>query len=149
MPMMRFMDELLREHELIEQVAGSLLTYADQFRDDRAPREDGAALVHFFRTFAGKLHHGREEDVLFPALVKEAALPETGPIAALLEDHHQMAALLTGMEETLEGDLDDDARGRFRELAYAYSGQLLHHIDAENSVLLPESEARLMRAGVR
>ena len=60
-----------------------------------------------------------------------------------------MAAVLTGMEETLEGDLDDDARGRFRELAYAYSGQLLHHIDAENSVLLPESEARLMRAGVR
>jgi hemerythrin-like domain-containing protein len=143
------MDELLREHELIEQVAGSLLTYADRFRDERAACEDGAALLHFFRTYAGRLHHGREEDVLFPALVSEAALPETGPIAALLADHHDMAALLTGMEQILERDLDDDARGRFRDLAYAYSGQLLHHIDAENSVLIPESEARLMRAGVR
>lgn len=143
------MDELMREHRLIEQVAGSLLTYADQFREGRVPREDGAALLHFFRAYAGTLHHGREEDVLFPALVREAALPETGPIAALLADHQEMAALLTGMEEILDGNLDPGSRSRFRDLAYSYSGQLLHHIDAENSVLIPESESRLMRAGIR
>ena len=38
--------------------------------------------------------------------------------------------------------------GRLRLLATRHRRDLLAHIDAENSVLLPESEARLRRAGV-
>jgi hypothetical protein len=38
--------------------------------------------------------------------------------------------------------------GRLLDLTTRYRRDLLAHIDAENSVLLPESEARLRRAGV-
>ena len=39
---MRFMEELPREHEFIEQVVGSLLTYADRLKAGEAPVADGA-----------------------------------------------------------------------------------------------------------
>jgi hemerythrin-like domain-containing protein len=150
MAKMRFMEELLREHELIEQVVGSLLTYAGRLKAGEAPVEDGAGLVRFFRVFAGGLHHAREEEVLFPALVNEVALPgDRGPIAALLADHHEMAELLSGMESILASDLTPESAARFSDLAYQYENQLLQHIDAENSVMIPEAEARLVRSGVR
>ena len=44
--------------------------------------------------------------------------------------------------------LDDDGRSQLTSIALDYSEQLWHHIDAENSVLFPESEARLVRHGV-
>lgn len=144
------METLTREHELIEQVVGSMLTFAEQLKEGDAPVSDGREIVRFFRIFAGELHHAREEDVLFPALVNEAELPgERGPVAVLLADHREMAELLEGMEATLSGELTPEAKRRFSELAYAYANQLLPHIDAENSVLIPEAEARLIRVGIR
>jgi hemerythrin-like domain-containing protein len=105
----------------------------------------------FFRVFAGAFHHEREESVLFPSLVRDANLPaDRGPIAVIVDDHHRMAAILDRIEEVLgrdaggEGDLET-----LRELAKSYSHELWAHIDAENSVLLPESEERLRQNGVR
>lgn len=144
------MDELQREHELIEQVAGSLLTFSMRLNDGKAPAADGSELIRFFRVFAGALHHGREEEVLFPALVNEARLPgDRGPIASLLADHLEMAELLTGMEQVLAAEITPESSATFLTLARSYANQLLQHIDAENSVLIPEAEARLLRAGIR
>lgn len=144
------METLLREHELIEQVVGSLMTWATRLDEDRAPVEDGRGFLYFFRVYAGDLHHAREEDVLFPALVKEAELPgERGPVAVILAEHHEMAELLSGIESIVESTSWSAAeRTRCRELAFAYANRLLPHIDAENSVLIPESEARLKRVGI-
>jgi hypothetical protein len=44
---------------------------------------------------------------------------------------------------------DETARARLLALAIEYSHGLWHHIDAENSVLFPESEGRLAKKGVR
>jgi len=95
-----------------------------------------------------RAEHDLIEDTLFVALQRDAELPgDRGPIAALLDDHHQMGRLLDAMDP-LAGDEGEDARGAFRDLALEYTKQLLHHIDAENSVLQPESESRLRRHAV-
>lgn len=133
---MRLVDELKEEHLLIEHMVGSLRTFA---ASAGAPESDRRAFAEFFERFAGDYHHEREEQVLFPALETEASLPrERGPMAAITEDHRALDALL----ETYlrEGN---------PSVANVYADLLLHHIDAENSVLFPESVERLRRVGVR
>lgn len=147
---MRFMEELVKEHELIEQVVGSLLTWAGRLGAGEAPAADGSEIVRFFRVYAGSLHHGREEEILFPALVNEASLPgDRGPVAVLLADHHEMGDILSRMEELLAAESTAESAARLSDLARDYASRLLSHIDSENSVLIPEAEARLIRAGVR
>jgi hypothetical protein len=61
-----------------------------------------------------------------------------------------MARTLDGIAPLLGGPLDTaDTRARLNDLSARYRRDLLAHIDAENSVLLPESENRLNRAGVK
>jgi hemerythrin-like domain-containing protein len=145
---MRLIDELRAEHELIERVALSLRVFARSRVAGEASAEDGPRYLQFFRLFAGSFHHGREEDTLFVALQRDAELPgERGPIAALLGDHHDMALLLELMEPLAASEAPEE-RVAFSELALDCSQRLLQHIDAENSVLLPESEQRLRRHAV-
>lgn len=147
---MQLIQDLRSEHDLIEQVVGSFRTYVEERLARAAAPGDAAAYIEFFRRFAGDFHHAKEEDTLFVALRAEADLPEEGPIAVLKADHRRMAGLLGELGELLGGDLGDPAtQERVKELARQYSHSLWHHIDAENSVLLPESEGRLLKKGVR
>ncbi len=147
---MDLIDALRAEHDLIEAVAGSLRTFVQRRRRGQADPADGARFVEFLRDYAGHFHHAREEDTLFTALVERAALPHHGPIATLVEDHHRIAALLDRIAALLALDSIDDEAGRQLDAAtIEYSRALWSHIDAENSVLLPEAEARLRKAGVR
>lgn len=136
---MKLVDELRREHDLIERVLGSLRSYAAHHD---APVEDGLAFLEFLGTYA-HWHHEREEGVLFPALEAEAMLPrDRGPIAVIEHEHVQLAAQLAAMKTALRD------RETFQRLATDYARALWLHIDVENSVLLPESEDQLRRAGI-
>lgn len=146
---MQLIDELRGEHELIEQVLGSLRTYVAQRLRGEAAAGDGQKFMSFFRLYAGHFHHAREEDTLFVALRKEAEMPERGPLAVLLDDHARLAGMLNELEPLLQSPLQAaPERARIEELATAYAHSLWHHIDAENSVLFPESEGRLKRCGL-
>lgn len=144
---MQLIEELRSEHALIEDVLGSLRAYVEARGTETVDAADGRRFLRFFRRFAGDFHHAREEHSLFTALAEKAELPaDRGPIAAMVAQHAQMAALLDQLGALMErSDLDPDASERMRALAISYSHALWHHIDAENSVLLPESEARLRR----
>jgi hemerythrin-like domain-containing protein len=147
---MQLIHDLRAEHDLIEQVVGSLRAYVEQRLAGAGDPADGARYIEFFRLFAGNFHHAKEEDTLFVALRRQADLPEEGPIAALTADHRRMAGVLGEMAGLVGAALADQrSRERLRELAIRYSHGLWHHIDAENSVLLPESEGRLLKKGVR
>ena len=64
-------------------------------------------------------------------------------------DHAHLASLLDQLEPLLTmAVLDADASQRVQDLAKAYSHALWHHIDAENSVLFPESATRFRRAHI-
>lgn len=130
---MGLLDDLRSEHVLIERMLGCLRTFALEGARDA---DDGAAFLRFFRLYAGRFHHAREEDVLFPALVAAEVPADRGPLKVLLDAHHAMARMLDAMDS-----------GITLELAERYGRALLHHIDAENSVLFPESEIRLRSRG--
>ncbi len=147
---MQLIEQLRTEHALIEQVAGSLRTYARRRARGEGDVADGAWFLAFFRLYAGHFHHAREEDTLFVSLQRDAEIPgDRGPIAVLLNDHRRMSGLLDALEPLITApSLDEGERAQLAAVALEYTEQLWHHIDAENSVLFPESEARLLRHGV-
>ena len=140
---MQLLDELRREHDLIDRLLGSLRTFAAKLGGGAAVG-DGLAILDCLQAYAGDWHHEREEGVLFPALGRFVP-SDRGPIAVLLSDHHMLADALSAMRQSL---VASDAAG-FQRLAFDYTRALWAHIDAENSVLFPESEIQLRRNGIR
>ena len=165
---MKLVDELRAEHVLIEQVVGSLRSYSAARLAGEGDPADGAAFLRFFRLYSGAFHHGREEEDLLPALVKHAEIrANSGPVISILLQHREMEKVLERMVPLLEGEpgtpvtvgtvgtvgtagaVGAVAGSReLLDLATTYARSLWLHIDAENTVLLPESEERLRHSGV-
>lgn len=147
---MQLIQDLRSEHDLIEQVLGSLRAFVTLRLEGRGNAADGARFMAFFRLYAGDFHHDKEEEVLFRALAEKAELPaDHGPIPALTGQHRRMGGLLDALEGRLQLPLaSDEARQQLQVLAVDYSRSLWRHIDAENSVLFPEGEERLRRSHV-
>jgi len=140
-------EDLRAEHVVIERALGALRTYVEARLGGRGDPADGGTFLAFFRLWAGRYHHAREEDTLFPALLAHLPIrPDSGPVRSLLDQHAAMARTLEEMAPLLAGTARPGAR--LLDLSTRYRRDLLAHIDAENSVLLPEAEARLRGAGV-
>jgi hemerythrin-like domain-containing protein len=143
---LRLIDDLRAEHAVIERTLGALAAYVDARVAGRGDPADAAAFLAFFRLFAGQYHHAREEDTLFPALFAHLPIrPDSGPVRSLVDQHAAMAKTLEEMAPLL-GEPGGEG-GRLLDLSTRHRRALLAHMDAENSVLLPESESRLRRAG--
>ncbi|HEY3351072.1 MAG TPA: hemerythrin domain-containing protein [Thermoanaerobaculia bacterium] len=143
---MGLIEDLRAEHVVIERTLGSLRTYVEARLAGRGDPADAEAFLAFFRLWAGRYHHAREEDTLFPALLAELPIrPDSGPVRSLVDQHSAMARTLEEMAPVLAAPHGQG--GRLLDLSTRYRRDLLAHIDAENSVLLPEAEARLLRAG--
>lgn len=139
--------ELRREHEGIDRTVGSLRTYLERHLAGEADPADGARFIDYFRRWAGDYHHAREEESLFPALVEATGVPaHRGPVAALTFDHREMAGLFDRLSVFLGAPVPEGSDGEARDLAVRWSHALWRHIDAENSVLLPEADVRLRKA---
>lgn len=140
---MRLFDEFKAEHSLVEQVAGSLIRFAELAAGGETSEEDVADFVRFFRVFVAGYHHEKEEQTLFPVLVEMAEVPaDRGPLPSIEADHRKVAILVDELEEV--GRNQERSAGVARRLAH----HLWEHVDKEDSVLLPESSERLRRNGV-
>jgi hemerythrin-like domain-containing protein len=148
---MQLIEDLRREHDLIEQVLGSLRAFVTARLAGQGIPADGPRFITFFRRYAGDFHHDKEEAILFRALAEKAELPaDRGPIPALAGEHRRMGGLLDELEVRLGAPLGTEAaRQSLQAAAVEYSHALWRHIDAENSVLFPEGEERLRRCHVR
>lgn len=140
---LKLLEELLDEHRLVDRVAGALFRFAEAAMEGETTPEVLADFVEFLRVFVGGYHHEREEETLFPALVGRAETPlDRGPLAAIAADHREAAGLVDDLEA--RGGSPEEAA----EVARRLARHLWEHVDKEDSVLLPESEQRLLRHGV-
>ncbi|MFV1958010.1 MAG: hemerythrin domain-containing protein [Planctomycetota bacterium] len=122
-------DQLMDEHRVIESVVGAIRKAAQSDVD----LDFYADLVDFIANFADGLHHGKEEDRLFP-LLEERGLPrEGGPIGVMLQEHRLGREHVARMREGLEA-ADRDA---LRRESRAYAALLEGHIMKEDSILYP------------
>jgi len=80
---------LMTEHRLIEKmlaVIQGLLELAPQTQAIAPDRID--AVVDFFRVYADRLHHGKEEDILFKYLQQKRLSAEDGRLMRELVEEH-------------------------------------------------------------
>jgi hemerythrin-like domain-containing protein len=90
------------EHRIIETVVKALGDLAVAI--DKGQRADVTLLktaVQFFRVYADKLHHGKEEALFFPMLVKRGVPPQGCPIGGLNHEHEKGRALVGTLEECI------------------------------------------------
>jgi hemerythrin-like domain-containing protein len=88
---------LMVEHRLIEQIIQALEVELHHItKNDSAHPMFIYSAVDFFRTYADKFHHGKEEDILFVELAKKKLNNDDQRIMKELEDEHVYARKTVG-----------------------------------------------------
>jgi hemerythrin-like domain-containing protein len=135
---MRPSDILSGEHRMIEQVLNCLEKIAEACRrdgklDGRSARE----AIDFFRNFADRCHHGKEETHFFPAMEAKGFSREQGPTGVMLREHDAGRSYIRAMNEAVDAAAagDVDACAKFVHNAWSYLDLLREHIQKEDHCL--------------
>ncbi|MCX5790223.1 MAG: hemerythrin domain-containing protein [Elusimicrobia bacterium] len=137
---------LKQDHREIERRLAALSGMCDRMEAGQAVPVAGLEeAVEFIRTFADKRHHGKEEDLLFPALA-EAGLPrDAGPVAVMLAEHEmgrQFVRALAAAVSAYKGG-DESVTAEIVENARGYISLLTQHIFKEDNILFPMADSVL------
>ena len=102
-------------------------------------------LLDFFRVFVDQCHHGKEEELLFPALETIGVSHKGGPLEVMLHEHQQGRELVRAMADAIDQFKKGDwtAANEFVQAAREYINLLNQHIYKENNVLFPLAEKHL------
>jgi hemerythrin-like domain-containing protein len=138
-------ETLMHEHRLIERVLDAMVLFTDQVRrSGTTDREELARFVTFLREFADECHHGKEEGVLFAAMVEHGFPAHGGPVAVMLHEHAQGRALVRALQQKSEqAEWTDQDRDGIAGAAESFAGLLRAHIHKEDAVLYPMAEQHL------
>jgi hemerythrin-like domain-containing protein len=93
--------------------------------------------IDFIRLYADALHHGKEEDLLFPELEARGMPRDSGPIAVMLQEHQQGRVYVKHMRDAFEPARggDQDAAKRLLHAGLGYVSLIRGHILKEDNVL--------------
>ncbi len=142
---------LMGEHRIIEKVLDCLEVIAERASSQgQVDAEAAAQAIDFFRTFADRYHHEKEETFLFPMLETKGLPREGGPIGVMLAEHDQGRTHVGAMAEAIK-DPSTPACEQFVRHARAFVQLLRQHIQKEdtclfsiaNSALADEDQANL------
>jgi hemerythrin-like domain-containing protein len=95
-------------------------------------------IIDFLKTFADKSHHGKEEDFLFPVMIKAGIPNEGGPIGMMLSDHTEGRGYIAGIASSLAQYKIKPDTASLNGIALNmenYAELLSQHIDKENQIL--------------
>ncbi len=155
--MKKSLEILMEEHRLIEQVLGCLQTLLERCAADGRLGGDAARqAIDFFRAFADRGHHGKEEIELFPLLEDRGLGSPCGPVAVMRREHELGRLYLQGMESYLAGAAGGEAEPVqwFVQHGQSYVRLIREHIGKEDHclftradrVLTDEDDTRLQAA---
>ena len=138
--MQKAIEVLMNEHRLIEQVLGSMETFASEVEGGLAPERPVLAdYGTFLRGFADSCHHGKEEDILFQRMVERGFPRETGPVAVMLYEHEVGRGHVSALRQVGDGTgpLTAVETRVVLENAGAFIPLLRAHILKEDRILYP------------
>ena len=136
----RATDILMNEHRGIERMLNVVEEAARRVeRGEPVPPTLFVDAATFFRNFADRCHHAKEEKHLFTAMAQRGIPVAGGPIGAMLAEHDQGRAYVRTMREEGEkyaqGTLADPRK--LIAAVYGYVGLLRQHIFKEDRILYP------------
>ncbi len=129
---------LSNEHRVIEQVLSCLEEMIRQSDSHgKLPEQPARDAIAFFRMFADRCHHGKEETHLFPAMEAKGFPREEGPTGVMIREHDQGRAHVLGMNEAVAGAAAGDTASlkEFAHHGQGYIDLLREHIEKEDHCL--------------
>lgn len=130
--------ELTREHRLIQTGLRVLDRLADQVEDGAPDPERLERALRFLVGYADQLHHGKEEEHLFP-LLERRGLEREGPAAVIFEEHEEgrrLLGVIRGALAALREERGEEA-ARLVPAVRDYTALLREHIEREDEAVFP------------
>jgi hemerythrin-like domain-containing protein len=131
---------LENEHRVIAKVVGAAPILADRLESDQVVAlETLQGIVEFMSTFADRCHHGKEEELLFPALVNKGVPLQGCPVGALTAEHTRGRVLVKELSGATKAYQSGDSGAKetvvksLRGIATLYP----NHIWKEDYLLFP------------
>ena len=134
------MDILLDEHAIIKKAASLSLRAGSLIGSKPAQYEQVIRLLlFFFREYADKFHHYKEESILFPSINKKNEV--VGIILTTeMETHHKE---FRDTIQNIETRLNEKKYRLVDEELHAYTSMLLDHIAVEDEEVFPAGSSLL------
>lgn len=132
--------DLTDDHQLILRMLRALNGMCLRLDEgQKVSMVDLDAALDFIKTFADSCHHGKEEDLLFPAMEEVGFPREGGPVAVMLMEHGEGRAYVKSLAAALDRARAGDAAAlqAVRLAAKDYSSLLQGHIGKEDGILYP------------
>jgi len=135
---------LRNDHKLIEKVLNALHATIVLLEDGKKiPDEILLPTIDFTQNFTNVCHHGKEEDVLFPALGKAGLPTSMGPIPRMLEEHKITKQLAEKITITSHSYLESGNSDELINSLKMYIEHVNEHLWKENNRLFIMADARL------
>ena len=125
---------LYDEHDVILRAIGRVRQAANLSGDRYEP--EVRHLIHFFRTYADRYHHFKEEDILFLEMTRKNALLGDGILREMYGHHTAFRERIASAERHLDAKEFDAAQAELE----AYAGELTDHIAVENEEIFPMAD---------
>ncbi len=132
----RWDEILVNDHEMIERAMDVLKNELEKLPDKTSDLFSLKRTIDFLLEFGDRIHNKKEENWLFPLLVKNG-IPEDGPIKVMVGEHEYERSLLDQMAGNTDSlpamtpALKDD----FKNKGLEYLEVRANHIWKENDVL--------------
>lgn len=139
-------EQLKDEHNAIKLMLRILERVCEKLEsgEDVNPEHLGQ-ILQFIKVFIDKFHHGKEENLLFPAMEKAGIPKEGGPIGVMLVEHNTGRDYVRGMSEAVVEYKTGSRQvsSKIVEDAKNYIKLLVQHIEKEDNILYQMAEMRL------
>jgi hemerythrin-like domain-containing protein len=145
---MKAINQLKNEHEGIKIIFRVLRKMCESLRFGQT-LDTGhfEGILEFLQVFVDKCHHGKEEDLLFPAMI-QVGIPKQGPIDVMLSEHTAGRSHIMAISRAF-AELKSGNPAVSEALAHEceqYMTLMLDHIYKENNILYPMGESRFSQA---
>ncbi len=129
------------EHRLIIRMAKMLPIVQQRIREGDVDPEILMTIVDFFKVYADKSHHAKEEAALFPLLAKRGVRLSGCPIGTLHNEHDQGRVLVEALGDAVQRYVkgDYDTKKQIAEYLKGATEFYTEHIWKEDFLLFPMS----------
>ncbi|MGQ0606788.1 MAG: hemerythrin domain-containing protein [Candidatus Nitrosotenuis sp.] len=137
-------ESLRKDHDLIEKVVRAMEVTLQLLKSGKKiPESILMPTVDFSKNFTDVCHHGKEEELFFPALEQSGMPANMGPIAVMLMEHEITRKIATKMEESAKEYLMSGSSEILVSDISQYVEHMNQHLWKENNRLFMMAEMRL------
>lgn len=138
---MKATDQLKEEHQGVRVMLSILEKIGQRLESgEKVDPKHLEEILEFIQVFVDKCHHGKEEELLIPALEENGSLKKK-----ILADHNEGRVFVSQLAEAIEKyeKEEEDASLEIVKAARGYSQFLETHIQFENETVFPFADKDL------